>query len=98
MGCVLDVRLIGVIEADQIEGKKKFTNDRLLAVSVHSYSHENITSIDQMNKSMVEQLQQFFVNYNESRGKKFVVKGLYGPKRAMKCILKGCEVSKNGTS
>lgn len=39
-----------------------------------------------------------FVNYNQSRGKKFVVKGVHEPKRAVKCILKGCEASKNGNS
>src|SRR5271170_6314284 len=45
VGCLVDVRIIGVIEAEQTEDGKTETNSRLLAVAVHSYSHENIKSI-----------------------------------------------------
>src|ERR1700683_1233696 len=36
VGCLLDVRIVGVIEADQSEGGIKETNDRLLAAAVYS--------------------------------------------------------------
>src|SRR5579862_5457735 len=48
VGCLLHVRIIGVIEAEQTEAGKTETNCRLLGVSVHSYNRENITSIKQM--------------------------------------------------
>src|SRR5262249_13686396 len=45
VGCLIEVRLIGVISADQIQEGKKETNDRLLGVAVHSYDHEDIDTI-----------------------------------------------------
>jgi inorganic pyrophosphatase len=82
VGCLLDVRLIGVIEADQIEDGKRTRNDRLIAVAVHSYSREDVQSIDQVSRSLLDQLEEFFVSYNKSRGKKFKLRGRHGPKRA----------------
>src|ERR1700761_5339517 len=50
VGCLLDVRIIGVIEAQQTDKDSSTeTNSRLLAVSIHSYSHETVSSIKQMN-------------------------------------------------
>src|SRR5437868_10731727 len=49
VGCLLDVRIIGVIEADQIENGKKTTNNHLIGIAMHSYSHEDINSLDQVN-------------------------------------------------
>ena len=71
-----------MIEAEQSEKKKRTRNDRLIAVAVHSYSHEDSDSIDDIGKSLLDQLEEFFISYNKSRGKKFRVKGRHGPKRA----------------
>jgi inorganic pyrophosphatase len=86
VGCLLDIRLIGVIEADQIEDGKRTKNDRLIAVAVHSYSHEDVQSINEVSPSLLDQLEEFFVSYNKSRGKKFKVKGRHGPKRAAELL------------
>jgi inorganic pyrophosphatase len=92
VGCLLDVRLIGVIEADQIEDGKRTRNDRLIAVAVHSYSHEESRSINDVSKSLLDQLEEFFVSYNKSRGKKFKVRGRQGPKRAAELLEAGQEL------
>jgi inorganic pyrophosphatase len=42
VGCLIEVRLIGVISAEQIEDGDRETNDRLLGVAIHSYDHENL--------------------------------------------------------
>src|SRR5713101_8293549 len=65
VGCLLDVRIIGVIEAEQTENGKTQTNCRLLAAAIHSYSHEKISSIDQLNPSILDQLEAFFVSWNK---------------------------------
>jgi inorganic pyrophosphatase len=91
VGCLVDVRIIGVIEAKQVQDGKTETNDRLLAVSVHSYQHENVRSIDELNSTILDQVEQFFVSYNKLRGKKFKLKNLAGPKRAMAIVRKGIE-------
>lgn len=86
VGCLLDVRFIGVIEAHQIEKGKVIENDRLMAVAVHSYNHEHIQSLDDVNTTLLNQVEEFFISYNKSRGKKFKVKGRHGPKRAAELI------------
>ena len=84
VGCVLTVRLIGLIEAEQTQDGKTTENDRLLGVAVHSYSHENLQSIGDVSKSLLTQVEEFFVSYNKSRGKKFKVKEIHGASHAVK--------------
>ncbi|MBV9304282.1 MAG: inorganic diphosphatase [Acidobacteriaceae bacterium] len=91
VGCVLTVRLIGVIEAEQKENGKTTENDRLIGVAAHSYSHENVQSISEVSKSLLDQVEEFFVSYNKSRGKKFKVTGLHGPSRAVKRLQEAIE-------
>ncbi len=89
VGCVLQVRIVGVIEAEQTEDGKKTTNNRLIAVSVHSYNHQNIHSISEINKPIIDQVAEFFVTYNRNRGKRFKVTGTHGPSRAIDLLEKG---------
>ena len=86
VGCLLDVRLIGVIEAVQIEKGKSTVNNRLIGVSVHSYSHQRLDSLNEIDKALLDQVEEFFISYNKSRGKKFKVKGWHGPKRAAELL------------
>jgi inorganic pyrophosphatase len=95
VGCVLTIRLIGLIEAEQTDGGKKTENDRLIGVAVHSYSHENIRSISEVNKPLLDQVEEFFVSYNKSRGKKFKVTGVHGPSKALKRVHKAIEAAQN---
>jgi inorganic pyrophosphatase len=91
VGCLVDVRIIGVIEAIQTEDGKSNENDRLIGVSVHSYTHQRLESLNEMNKSLLDQLEEFFISYNKIRGKKFRVKGWHGPKRACERLRTGIE-------
>jgi inorganic pyrophosphatase len=88
-GCLLDVRIIGIIEAEQTEHGKTERNDRLLAVAVHSYDHEKIESIDQVSKTLLSQIEEFFVSYNRQRGKRFRITATGGPKKAVRFIKAG---------
>lgn len=91
VGCVLDIRIIGVIEAEQTDDGKTVSNNRLVGVAVHSYNHEHILQISDVSKSVMDQVQEFFVTYNKSRGKKFKVLGVHGPKRAIKLLQQGID-------
>jgi inorganic pyrophosphatase len=89
VGCLLDVRLIGVIEAEQSEGGKTAKNDRLLGVPMTPYSADEPESIRDLHTSLLDQIEQFFVSYNLLRGKKFKPTGRRGPKRAMALVEAG---------
>jgi inorganic pyrophosphatase len=89
VGCLVEVRLIGVISAEQKERSQKEQNDRLLGVAIHSYQHEDLMSIDEVSESLLSQVEAFFVSYNQQRGKSFRVTATGGPKKALKLLKAG---------
>jgi inorganic pyrophosphatase len=94
VGCLIEVRLIGAISAEQTQDSKKETNDRLLGVAVHSYDHEHLTTIDDVSKTLLSQLEEFFVSYNKQRGKRFRITGTGGPRKALKLLKAGIKQHK----
>ena len=95
VGCLIEVRLIGVISAEQVEEGKKQTNDRLLGVAIHSYDHEHLETIDDVSKTLLSQLEEFFVSYNKQRGKRFRITGTGGPRKAVKFLKAGIKQHKD---
>ncbi len=87
-GCVLECRIVGVIEGEQTEGAKTVRNDRVLAVAIHSHVHADIKEPADLNSNMIEELEDFFVAYNKARGKKLKILGCKDTKTAMKLIKK----------
>jgi inorganic pyrophosphatase len=73
-GCCMDCRIIGAIKASQTEHDgETVRNDRFLAVPEVSNLFADITSIHHMPNGILEQIEQFFKNYNELAGKQFEV-------------------------
>lgn len=86
-GCLIRTRLLGVLEARQEDKKgKKIRNDRLVAVSDCSVLYGNIKNVDELNKGMVKEIENFFIDYNKHEGKKFDPLGWKNAKTAMKVI------------
>ena len=94
VGCLIEVRIIGIINAKQSEDGKIESNDRLLGVANHSYDHEDLESISDVSKTLLDQLEAFFTSYNKQRGKKFKVTGTGGPKKAMSFLKAGLQAHK----
>jgi inorganic pyrophosphatase len=94
VGCLMEVRIIGIIEAEQSEKGKTESNDRLLGVAIHSYDHEGLETIHDVSKTLLDQLEEFFISYNKQRGKKFKVTGTGGPKQAIKFLKAGIRAKK----
>jgi inorganic pyrophosphatase len=86
VGCLVESRLIGVIEADQTEGDETTRNDRLIAVSTRSRNHRDIIDVSQINQNLAAEIQHFFVSYNQSKGKRFEPLGLHGADRARRLV------------
>jgi inorganic pyrophosphatase len=95
-GCVLKCRLIGVIEGEQGDKKKKERNDRIVAVEKENHSFADIKVIDDLGKTFVKELEKFFVNYHELSGEQFRVIDVRGPKQARKCIDSGVRAARKG--
>jgi inorganic pyrophosphatase len=85
-GCAVKARLIGVIEGEQMDGKKKVRNDRILAVSEMTHCYANIRQFKDLPEKWLEELQVFFVNYHNLEGKKYKLLGCKEAKVAMQLI------------
>jgi inorganic pyrophosphatase len=85
-GCLVEVRLIGVIEAEQTEDDETTRNDRLIGVAAPSRSHGEIHTLDQVSTQRVDEIEHFFVSYNAIKGKTFTPLGRFGADRARQLV------------
>ena len=85
-GCLVAAKLIGVIEANQTENGVTTRNDRLIAVAADSRNHSHFRFLGDLNTNLVHEIEQFFVSYNQTKGKKFELLGRFGPDRATELI------------
>jgi inorganic pyrophosphatase len=87
VGCVLTIRLIGVVEAKQRKkGEHWIRNDRVLAVATHAHTHEHVRSLDDLRPGLVDEIEDFFRHYNETKGTEFKPVDRGGPKKAQKLL------------
>ena len=88
-GCIVESRIIGALKAKQTERNKKTErNDRLIAVSVVSNSYSEVRSLQDINKNILDEIEHFFISYNEQAGKKFEPLGWAEAKEAVRLIKK----------
>ena len=86
-GCVVPARLVGVIEAEQKEkGQKRIRNDRLVAVAEDAHDYRDLQTIGDINDNLLQELEHFFVSYNEAKGREFRFLRTQGPKHALKLL------------
>jgi inorganic pyrophosphatase len=87
VGCVLTIRLVGVVEAKQRKkGERWIQNDRVLAVATHAHTHEHVRSLDDLRPGLVTEIEDFFRHYNEMKGTEFKPVDRGGPKKAQKLL------------
>jgi len=87
-GCMMDCRLIGALKAVQTEKKKKIRNDRFIAIPVQSTTFKKIETANDLSHNTVEELEQFFINYNKAEGKTFKPLNMLSAKEAIKLLKK----------
>lgn len=85
-GCAVRARLIGVIEGEQLDGKDKIRNDRLVAVAETNHRYANIHKLGDLPSKWIHELQDFFVNYHNLEGKKYRLLGIKGASAALHLI------------
>lgn len=85
-GCALSCRVIGVIEGEQVDGKARIRNDRIVAVEKEAHSWADVRTMDDLGKKFSKELEAFFVDYHKLSGKKYRILGLQGPDRARKLV------------
>jgi inorganic pyrophosphatase len=88
-GCLTLVRIVGVLEAKQTQDGKTQRNDRLIGVEKASRAYRDIRSIKDVPKHLLDEIEHFFVSYNEERGRRFRPLGRFGVQRAKALIERG---------
>ena len=87
-GVLVPSRLIGVIEGEQIDGKKRIRNDRLVAIADANHMYANVRKLNDLPKQFVRELEDFFVNYHQLEGKEYKLLGCKGIAEAETLIKK----------
>ena len=88
-GCLLQCRLIGVIEGEEGTKKHKVRNDRIVAIEQANHSFSDISNIHQLGKKFVRELEEFFVNYHALSHKKYRILAVKGPTKDLKRLENG---------
>ena len=89
-GCAIDCRIIGSIKASQREKNgDEVRNDRFLAIPVKDGTASDIEELQQLPAQKLDELEKFFINYNEQSGKQFMPIERTNASTALKAIDKG---------
>jgi inorganic pyrophosphatase len=84
-GCLLHVKPVGVIKAEQSDGKKMVRNDRIIGQAVPKEAPTELEDIT-LTKKVVSQIEFFFKAYNEAYGNQFKVLGTGNAKKANELV------------
>jgi inorganic pyrophosphatase len=85
-GVAVRANLIGVIEGEQLDGKNKIRNDRLVAVAEANHMYANVRTLKDLPAKWIHELEVFFVNYHDLEGKKYRLLGCKGADVALRLI------------
>jgi inorganic pyrophosphatase len=89
-GCKLTCRVVGLIEGEQSDGKKKERNDRIVAIENENHSYARVKHVDDLGKRFEKELEEFFVNYHQLGGVTYKVLAVKGPAAGWRAIKKAC--------
>jgi inorganic pyrophosphatase len=82
VGCLVTVKLLGVIRASQVEKRKKIRNDRLIGALVTPVNEAEFQSLEDVHAERLQHIEHFFRSYNEAQGREFKITGRAGPREA----------------
>ena len=89
-GTIVPTRLIGVFEAEQREKTgANVKNDRLIGVAPSCALYRDVTKLDELPTALVDEIEQFFVNYERQEAKEFRPTGRAGARRAATLVANG---------
>jgi inorganic pyrophosphatase len=93
-GTLIDVRLIGVIEIEEVEKGKKERNDRILGVAALSHLYAKVRDVDDLEDDFVKNLELFWAHKAQRDGKTFKFLDVGKPAEAVRLIKKSARAAK----
>lgn len=90
VGTLLEVRLLGIMEAEQRKASKRpKRNDRIIARLIDSRLYPGIDDLSQLGQAFVDELAIFFQTYKALKGQTYEILNVGGPDRAIAIIREG---------
>jgi inorganic pyrophosphatase len=86
VGCLVHVRLIGIIHATQQEKRRTIRNDRLVGAVETPVNKPLISELRQLSRDRLRDIEHFFRSYNEAQGRRFEITGRAGAKAAERVL------------
>jgi inorganic pyrophosphatase len=100
-GCLVTVRLVGVLQAEQTEHGRTFRNDRHVGVIETAVNRPEIQALEELGEQHLAEIEHFFMAYNQVEGRQFKPLGRHGPEAAERLVTDGirrCEAGRNGAT
>jgi inorganic pyrophosphatase len=97
-GCLVTVRLLGVLRAAQRNGRKMVRNDQLVAIAVTAVNPPAYKSINDLGRDRLKEIEHFFLSYNRAQGREFALTGRAGPRAAEKLLREAMRVFAQASS
>jgi inorganic pyrophosphatase len=90
-GCLVGVRLLGVLRAEQTEKGKTLRNDRMVGIIETPYNPPELHALEELPEQRLREIEHFFISYNEAEGRTFKPLGRKRPRAAEKLLEEGME-------
>jgi inorganic pyrophosphatase len=97
VGCLVHVRVVGIIRATQKEGRAQIRNDRLIGAIETPVNKPAVRDIRDLSKDVLDDVEHFFCAYNEAQGRRFVISGRAGAKAAESAVGRAMRSSQRKT-
>jgi inorganic pyrophosphatase len=81
-GCLVTVRLIGVVHAEQTERGRRIRNDRLIAMAETPVNRAHPKELRALDPDTLRDIEHFFESYNRREGRPFRITGRSGRRTA----------------
>jgi inorganic pyrophosphatase len=92
-GCLITVRLVGVIVAFQTEKGRRISNDRLIGVPQTKVNKPTIRDISDLGAARLKEIEHFFVSYNAAKNRRFTPFRRLGAIQAQRILRRGIAAS-----
>jgi inorganic pyrophosphatase len=88
-GCLVTVRLLGVLHAQQREAGRTIRNDRLIAAGETTVNRASLRELRELDPQHLRDIEHFFESYNRRQGREFRIIGRGGSGAARTMLERG---------
>jgi inorganic pyrophosphatase len=88
-GCLVTVRLVGVLRARQTEAGRTVRNDRLIGIGETPVNRARPRELRSLDPEQLRDIEHFFESYNRRQGRQFRISGRGGRRAAEALLARG---------